>query len=117
MYRYDFQKLTVYQKGMDFAEKIFKLTDRFPQKLQYSLGDQFRRASLSICNNLAEGAQKRTAAKRQFYEYALNSARECVPMIELAFRLMLIDSKEEAEFSEDCFSICNMLFRLIQSVR
>ena len=59
--KYDFQKLDVYQKALDFAERVFRVTERFPQPVQFSLGDQFRRASLSICNNLAEGAQKRVA--------------------------------------------------------
>ena len=64
--RYDFQKLEVYKKAMDFVERIFEITEKFPQSLQYSLGDQLRRATLSICNNLAEGSQKRGAAKGNF---------------------------------------------------
>ena len=114
--RYDFQKLTVYQMAMTFAERTFRLTERFPQRLQYSLGDQFRRATLSICNNIAEGAQKKGPAKRQFYGYALDSARECVPMTELSLRLGLLTEHEEADFSNECFHICNMIYRLIQSV-
>ena len=115
--RYDFQKLDVYQKSLNFSERIFRLTDEFPQRVQYSLGDQLRRAALSICNNIAEGAQKRGPAKRQFYGYALNSARECVPMIELALRVKLISDGAEAELSDENFHICNMLYRLIQSTR
>ena len=84
--RYDFEKLDVYKKALDFAEEMFALTEAFPPPLHYSLGDQLRRAALSICNNLAEGSQKRGAAKRQFYGYALDSSRECVPMLELARR-------------------------------
>ena len=113
--RYDFQKLNVYQKALEFAERIFRLTEQFAQRVQYSLGDQFRRAALSVCNNIAEGAQKKGAAKRQFYGYALGSARECVPMTELAFRLELLTEKDELELSDECFYICNMLYRLIQS--
>ena len=70
--RYDFERLEVYQKALDFTEQIFELTEQFPQRLQYSLGDQLRRASLSICNNIAEGSQKRGASKRQLYGYALD---------------------------------------------
>ena len=115
--RYDFQKLDVYQKAIQFAERIFQETENFPQRVQYSLGDQFRRASPSICNNIAEGAQKRGPAKRQFYGYALDSARECVPMMELASRVGLFPEKAETELSDECFHICNMLYRLIQSTR
>ena|SRR3989338_2157277 len=116
--RYDFQNLDVYQKALGFAERIYRETEDFPQRVQYSLGDQFRRAALSICNNIAEGAQKRGPAKRQFYGYALDSARECVPMMELAVRLKLLaEHNGEAGLEDECFHICNMLYRLIQSTR
>ena len=115
--RYDFQRLEVYQKALAFAEGVFQVTGNFPQRVQYSLGDQFRRAALSICNNLAEGAQKRGAAKRQFYRYALDSGRECVPMTELAYRLHLLNDEDETQLSDACFHICNMLYRLIQSAQ
>ena len=111
--RYDFEKLEVYKKAMDFAEQIFEVTEALPQRLQYSLGDQLRRASLSICNNLAEGSQKRGAAKRQFYGYALDSSRECVPMIELMRRRKLIDEIRYQELYDACYHIGNMLYRMI----
>ena len=113
--RYDFQRLEVYRKALDFAERVFRLTEEFSPKIQHSLGDQFRRAALSVCNNVAEGAQKRGPSKRQFYGYALDSARECVPMIELAHRLGLLAKDSEVTLSSECFHICNMLYRLIQS--
>ena len=114
--RYDFENLEVYQKAMDFAEKIFEVTEEFPQRLQYSLGDQLRRATLSICNNLAEGSQKPGAAKRQFYGYALDSSRECVPMLELSRRRKLLDESLYTQLGDACFHIGNMLYRMIVKV-
>lgn len=114
--RYDFEKLEVYQKALGFAEAIFETTEHFPQKVQYSLGDQLRRAALSICNNLAEGSQKRGPAKRQFYGYALDSARECVPMIDLCLRRRLIDQEKYGELSATCFRIASMTYALIRSI-
>jgi four helix bundle protein len=114
--RYDFQRLEVYKKAMDFAEKIFAVTEKFPQALQYSLGDQLRRAALSMCNNLAEGSQKRGPSKRQFYGYALDSSRECVPMLELALRRTLLDEATYEQLSDACFHIGNMMYRLIAKV-
>ena len=115
--RYDFEKLEVYQKALGFAEAIFETTERFPQRVQYSLGDQLRRAALSICNNIAEGSQKRGPAKRQFYGYALDSARECVPMIELCSRRRLINPEEWGRLGEACFGIASMTYALIRSVQ
>ena len=115
--RYDFQNLEVYKKAMDFVATIFELTENFPQRLQYSLGDQLRRAALSICNNLAEGSQKRGPAKRQFYSYALDSSRECVPMLKLALRRKLIENSVHEQLSAACFHIGNMLYRLMAAIR
>ena len=114
--RYDFEKLDVYKLAMDFAEQVFEITERFPQRLQYSLGDQLRRAALSVCNNIAEGSQKQRLAKRQFYRYALDSARECVPMIELCMRRKLLTSDEHQHLDETCFRIASMMYALIRSV-
>jgi len=114
--RYDFEKLDVYKLAMEFAERVFEVTEQLPQRLQYSLGDQLRRACLSICNNIAEGSQKRGAAKRQFYGYALDSARECVPMVQLSLRRKLINQEEHDTLDEMCFRLASMTYALIRSV-
>ena len=49
-----FEKLEVYQRAVDFAEEIFKLTDELPRG-QAAVSDQFKRAVLSISLNIAEG--------------------------------------------------------------
>ena len=99
--------------ALNFTEKVFEMTETFPQRLQFSLGDQLRRAALSICNNIAEGSQKRGLAKRQFYGYALDSSRECVPMIELSRRRQLLDDAHYGQLADACFSIGNMRYRMM----
>ena len=115
--RYDFEKLEVYRQALDFTDQIFEMTDALPQRVQFSLGDQLRRASLSICNNIAEGSQKRGPAKRLFYGYALDSARECVPMLELSRRRTFINQGQYEQLNNSCYSIARMMYALIQSVR
>jgi four helix bundle protein len=115
--RYDFEKLEVYQQSLDFAERVFEATEQFPARVQCSLGDQFRRASLSICNNIAEGSQKTGQAKKLFYGYSLDSARECVPMIELSLRRKLISQETYHWLGDACFRIASMMYALMRSVR
>ena len=52
-------QLDVYRKAFDAAMRIFELTRKFPKEETYSLTDQIRRSSRSVCANLAEAWRKR----------------------------------------------------------
>jgi four helix bundle protein len=54
-----FRDLEVYQKAFELAMKIFEITKKFPAEEKYSLTDQIRRSSRSVCSNLAEAWRKR----------------------------------------------------------
>jgi len=49
----------VYKMAFDLAMKIFKISKRFPKEETYSLTDQVRRSSRSVCSSLAEAHRKR----------------------------------------------------------
>ena len=51
--------LEVYRKALDAAMRIFELSKCFPKEETYSLTDQVRRSSRSVCANLAEAWRKR----------------------------------------------------------
>ncbi len=51
--------LEVYQLAFEAAMKIFELTKQFPVEERYSLTDQIRRSSRSVCANLTEAWRKR----------------------------------------------------------
>ena len=53
-----FRELRVYQNAMDAAMRIFELTKAFPTEEKYSMVDQTRRSSRSVCANLAEAWRK-----------------------------------------------------------
>ena len=55
--------LEVYQKAFDGAMRIFELSRSFPREETYSLTDQIRRSSRSVCANLAEAWRKRRYEK------------------------------------------------------
>jgi len=54
-----YKELHVYQAAMDAAMRIFELSKRFPAEERYSLTDQIRRASRSVCSNIGEAWRKR----------------------------------------------------------
>lgn len=53
------RNLVVYQKAFDAAMRIFELSKSFPSEEKYSLTDQIRRSSRSVCANLGEAWRKR----------------------------------------------------------
>jgi four helix bundle protein len=55
--------LVVYQKGFTASMQIFELSKKFPKEEVYSLTDQIRRFSRSVCANLTEAWRKRRYEK------------------------------------------------------
>lgn len=54
-----YRELEVYQLAMGAAMELFELSKRFPLEERYSLTDQMRRSSRSVCSNIAEAWRKR----------------------------------------------------------
>ena len=55
--------LEVYQFAFNAAMEIFKISKKFPKDETYSMTDQIRRSSRSVCSNLAEAFRKRRYPK------------------------------------------------------
>jgi len=84
-----FKKLKVYQKAYELAMDVFEASKSFPKEETYSLTDQMRRASRSICSNIAEAYRERTYPK--FFASKIKGADA-----ETSEMLVWID------FAEDC---------------
>jgi four helix bundle protein len=57
------KELETYQLGFEASMEIFELTKKYPKEEMYSLTDQIRRSSRSVCSNLAEAFRKRKYPK------------------------------------------------------
>lgn len=64
--------LIAFKKAYDLSLKIFLITRRFPQEERYSLTDQIRRSSRSVCVNIAESYQRRVYP--DYFKSKLNDA-------------------------------------------
>ena len=58
-----YKDLIIWQKSIDLAAEVYKLSAKFPKEEIYSLTDQIRRSSRSVCANLAEAFRKRRYPK------------------------------------------------------
>ncbi len=59
----DFKDLIAYKKAFQLSMDIYKISKRFPKEETYSLTDQIRRSSRSVCANMAEAYRKRLYMK------------------------------------------------------
>ena len=90
-----FQELIAWRKGMQLAESIHVLTDRWPSKNLFGLGMQLRHASISVPANIAEGFSGRSRRTyRRHVAIGLGSQAEVQTLLELARRVGLIDDRQ-----------------------
>lgn len=57
------ERLNVYRLAYRLAMEIFEMSKKFPKEEMYSLTDQVRRSSRSVCANIGEGYRKRLYPK------------------------------------------------------
>jgi four helix bundle protein len=113
---FQFEKLLVYQKSVDFADQVCTVTEQFSRGYGF-LVDQLNRAALSISANIAEGNGRFTKAdRRNFFIIARGSVQECVPLLELARRRGLIKDDRHAELKSNLEEISKMLSGLISGI-
>ena len=83
-----YKKFEVWQRGMDLAEEIYRLTKLFPREEKYGLVSQMRRAADSVPSNIAEGYAKYTPDElRHGARIAFGSACELETQLILSKRL------------------------------
>ncbi len=58
-----YESLMAYQKAWKLANELYALSKSFPEEEKYSLTDQVRRSSRSVCTNIGEGYRKRRYPK------------------------------------------------------
>jgi four helix bundle protein len=110
-----FRDLEVYQGGMALVMNIFELTKSFPAEERYSLTDQVRRSSRSVCANLAEAWRKRRyqAAFVSKLNDAEGEAAESQVHIEVAFRYGYIDERMFKELDDAYEKVLCQLVKMI----
>lgn len=115
-----FSELNVYRKSFDVSLRVHTITLTFPKIEQYGgLADQMRRASKSICSNIAEGYAKQQGSKAEFKRYlliAIGSAHEMQVWIEYCSHLCYIDKETAGVLFENYDEIVRMLQSLYSKV-
>jgi four helix bundle protein len=107
-----FDDLEVFQRAYRVSLDLHRASLAFPTIEQYALADQIRRASKSICGNIAEGFGKRRRSTAEFKRYllmAIGSADEMQVWLRYCSDLEYIGQKECATWRDEYRQIAKML--------
>lgn len=113
---FDFEKLAVYQKALDFIDYAYRAAENFPPEERFGLSSQFQRAAQSIALNIGEGSGGSRAEFIQFLRIARRSVRECVVILTIAARRNYLDEKKSGELQGRCLELSRMLSGLMRSL-
>jgi four helix bundle protein len=92
---FNFEKLSVYQKSLDFVDHVYFLVKSFPKEELYGLSSQYKRAALSISLNIGEGQGSSDAQFNRYLNIALDSLKECVVCSTVAKRQSYITKEQD----------------------
>ena len=95
----DFKNLAVWQAARRLTKSVYQLTTSFPHSEEFGLKAQMRRASISICSNIAEGCGRRGDREfRRFLDVSMGSAceLECELIIALDLAFIAESVQEQA---------------------
>jgi four helix bundle protein len=93
---FNFEKLDVWQKAIDFADLVYSETRTFPSEERFGLTNQLRRAAVSISSNIAEGSSR--SSRTDFARFAELAAGSVFDVVSQSFI-----ARRQSFFSEDQF--------------
>ena len=109
----NYKELNVWQKAMDIAVSIYRLTLTFPKDELFGLVSQMRRAAVSIASNIAEGEGRKSSNEfHHFLGIALGSISELETQIELSVRIGFTEKSEIQSLVNDLATLGKMLTAL-----
>ena len=113
-----YRDLEVWQRGIVLVERVYEATDGFPDREQYELTSQLRRAAVAIPSNIAEGWGY---SSRDQYVYYLEQARSFLLEVEtqiiIAERLSYMTEEVRNELLRKTTTESKMLLSLMRSLR
>lgn len=92
---FTFRRLICYQKGRVLVGEIYKVVKTLPSEEKYALGDQLRRAAVSVTSNIAEGSGRQSLKDQaHFIELSYGSLMEVMSQLDVALDMSFISQEE-----------------------
>ncbi|HEX4029792.1 MAG TPA: four helix bundle protein [Terracidiphilus sp.] len=113
-----FRDLVVWQRSMELAVAVYRVSKELPREEMYGLSSQMRRSAVSVPCNIAEGqGRNNTGEFRQFLGIARGSNSELQTQIEIARRLQFADAQLLDEAESLSHEVGKMLFSMLESLK
>ncbi|WP_153799279.1 four helix bundle protein [Foetidibacter luteolus] len=111
------KKLDVYKISMNLVKEVYEVTKKFPPDERFVLVSQLRRAVVSVCSNIAEGASRISKQeKMRFYEISRSSSVEIDTQIEIALVLEYLTTNQIVKLERYLESVFRMLSKMIDNL-
>lgn len=92
---HNLKELKIWNKSIDLAVEVYRVTALFPQDERYGLTPQIRRAAISISSNIAEGAGRNSEKEfKHFLGIANGSSFELHTQLFISNKLNLINDED-----------------------
>jgi len=90
--KFNFRNLICYQKGRVLVGEVYRFVKTLPPEEKYALGDQLRRAAVSVTSNIAEGSGRQSFKDQaHFVELSYGSLMEVMSQLDLSLDLGYIN--------------------------
>jgi four helix bundle protein len=109
-----YKDLFVWQKGIELAKAVYRLTRSYPNEEKFGIVAQMRRAAISIPSNLAEGQARHTTGEFiQFISHSEGSVAELDTQLILSIELKLCSGTD----AESAFGLISELRKMLNVLR
>ena len=112
-----YRDLKVYQLSFECAMRIFELSKKWPREERYSLTDQIRRSSRSVCGNIGESWRKRRYPAHFVSKLSDSDAEaaETEVWLDFAFQCGYLAENDHTKLRRDYDHIGGMLTKIINN--
>ena len=111
---FGFEKLDVWNKAVEYADLIYRVTQSFPADERFGLTSQLRRSAVSVSSNIAEGSSRSSKVDlARFIEIAYGSLLESISELEIARRQEFLHD----EIFEAVYSSAEDLAKMLSGLR
>ncbi len=111
------KNLDVYKISLALVKEVYRVTKVYPKEEQFVLVTQLRRAAVSVCSNLAEGAARKSAKEKiRFYEVSRSSLVEIDTQFEISLLLDYLKKEDIAALEKHLESTFKMLSKMMTNL-